>query len=87
MQLDIKTWCLGVVYLDGNAFFHVQLIILKGLNRNFFRFPKDTVRKKEWINKIPTPNLKESGKTRVCTKHVDGKDIKRSDIIIQMQKW
>ena len=33
---------------------------------------------KEWINK--TPNLKLSGKTKVCIKHFDGKDIKRSDI-------
>ena len=34
----------------------------------------------EWINKIPTPNLKVSGKTRVYIKQFDDKDIKISDI-------
>ena len=42
----------------------------------FFRFPKDTVRMEEWINKIPTPNLRVSGKTMVCIKHFNDKDIK-----------
>ena len=42
----------------------------------FFRFSKDTVRMEEWINTIPTPNLKVSGKTRVCIKHFEDKYIK-----------
>ena len=45
-----------------------------------FRFSKDKVRIEEWINKIPTPNSKVSGKTRVCIQHLDDKYIKRSDI-------
>ena len=60
----------------------VQLIILKGFKPvTFFRLPKDTVRMEEWINKIPTLNLKVSGKTRVCIKHFDDTNIKRSDIL------
>ena len=31
----------------------------------FIRFPKDKVKIEEWINTIPTPNLKVSGTTRV----------------------
>ena len=67
--MHIKTWCLSVVYLDANQFLQVQLMLYLY-----------TVSREEWINKIPTPNLKVSGKTRVCIKHFDDKDIKRSDI-------
>ena len=34
----------------------------------------------EWINTIPTRNLKVSEKTGMCIKHFEYKDIKRSDI-------
>ena len=64
------------MYLDANPFIST-LNDTKGFKPvTFFRYSKDTVRMEEWINKIPTPNLKLSGKTRVCIKHFDDKDIK-----------
>ena len=44
----------------------------------FFRVSKNKVRMEEWINTIPTLKTtpKVSGKTRVCIKHLDDKDIK-----------
>ena len=57
------------MYLDANQFLQVQLMLYLY-----------TVSREEWINKIPTPNLKVSGKTRVCMKHFVDKDTKSSDI-------
>ena len=58
--------------LDANQ---VQSMILKE-PVFFFQFSKDTVRVEELINTISISNFKVSGKTRVCIKHLDDKDIK-----------
>ena len=59
---------------DANPFFSRTISDIKPV------FSIAEVRVKEWINKIPKPDLKVSGMTRVCIKHFDDKDIKRSDI-------
>ena len=77
LQLKIKIWCLSVVYLDATPFFSGTINDTKGSKPvTFF----DSRKIEEQIKNIPTPNLKASGMTRVCMKHFDDKDIKKSDI-------
>ena len=74
------------MYLDANPFFLSTINDTKGFKLvTFFRFSKDTVRMEGWINKIPISNLKVSGKTRVCIKHFDDKEVIYSNVEIVIQ--
>lgn len=45
-----------------------------------FRFPRNPNRRKEWIAKIPTQNLKITRSTNVCINHFNGVDVERNYI-------
>ena len=43
-----------------------------------FRFPKDAVMKNKWLSSIPCKNWTITENTRVCSKHFEKKDFKKS---------
>ena len=55
-------------------------------NHAMFRFPKDAVMKNKWLSAIPCKKWTITKNTRVCSKHFEKKDFKKSSTDEQVKR-